>query len=219
MSLQVIGAGFGRTGTMSLKIALEILGFAPCYHMKEVFENPEHIPHWHDFAFGQRSDWEAVFAGYQAAVDWPTCHYWRELADDYPEAKVILTVRSPESWYHSASNTILESGPRQLPDDAPENDRLFAEMVQKIIRNDTFDNRFEEQAYAMQVFHDHIETVRQTIAPQRLLIYQAGDGWEPLCRFLDVAVPDEAYPHVNSTQEFKEHQEEQKREDEAKNAS
>lgn len=202
MTLKVIGAGFGRTGTMSLKLALEMLGFAPCYHMKEVFENPEHIYHWHDFVFGKSNEWEKVFAGYQAAVDWPASHFWRELAEDYPEAKVILSVRSPESWYLSAANTILEDD-SPLPDDAPEQDKVFREMAHKMIREETFDNRFEDQAYAMQVFTDHIERVRQTIAPERLLIFQAADGWEPLCRFLNVPIPEQPYPRANSTEEFK----------------
>ena len=207
MTLKVIGAGFGRTGTMSLKLALERLGFDPCYHMKEVFENPEHIYHWHDFVFGKSHQWENVFNGYQAAVDWPTSYFWQELAEDYPQAKVILTMRTPESWYRSAANTILEDS-TPLPDDAPESDKVFRQMTDKMIREDTFHNRFEDHTYAMQVFTAHIERVKQTIAPERLLIFQAGDGWEPLCRFLGVPVPDEPYPHVNSTDEFRARQEE-----------
>jgi hypothetical protein len=213
MSLKVIGAGFGRTGTMSLKIALEMLGFSPCYHMMEVFENPEHIYHWHDFVFGKSSNWESVFRNYQAAVDWPAYHFWRELAEAYPQAKVILSVRSPESWYRSATNTILNDGGPPPPDDASEQDKVFHEMVHKMIREDTFHGRFEDQAYAMQVFTDHIETVRQTIAPERLLVFQAADGWEPLCRFLAVPIPDEPYPHSNSTDEFKQKQEERRQEE------
>jgi hypothetical protein len=154
-----------------------------------------------------------VFRNYQAAVDWPASHFWRELAEAYPQAKVILSVRSPESWYRSATNTILNDGGPPPPDDASEQDKVFHEMVHKMIREDTFHGRFEDQAYAMQVFTDHIETVRQTIAPERLLVFQAADGWEPLCRFLAVPIPDEPYPHSNSTDEFKQKQEERRQEE------
>lgn len=218
MSLMVIGAGFGRTGTTSLKLALETLGFNPCYHMREVFDNPAHIYHWHDFAFGKSEDWEAVFASYKAAVDWPTSRFWRELAQAYPDAKVILTVRDPEAWYRSAMNTIL-SGEEPPDPDMSEQDKRFREMVRKIIREDTFDNQFDDKAHALRVFTEHIETVRRTIAPERLLVFQACDGWEPLCRFLGVPIPDAPYPHANSTEEFKEkhesHQQEKAKNSEA----
>ena len=109
MGLEVIGAGFGRTGTLSLKLALEQLGFAQCYHMFEVMNHPEHVPLWRAAHRGEPTDWEALFAGYRAAVDWPSCNFWREQLDTWPDAKVILTQRDPERWYTSVMNTIWQS--------------------------------------------------------------------------------------------------------------
>ena len=106
MTLDVIGAGFGRTGTMSLKVALEELGFGPCYHMSEVFAHPEHVELWRAAAQGKEVDWEQIFGGYRATVDWPACSFYGELMEKYPDAKVILTVRDPQRWYESAYNTI-----------------------------------------------------------------------------------------------------------------
>ena len=108
MALSVIGAGFGRTGTESMKLALEALGLGPCHHMKEGLPNPEQISLWRAVARGEPADWDQIFEGYRSAVDWPAAHYWRELAAHYPDAKVVLTVRSPESWYASMENTILK---------------------------------------------------------------------------------------------------------------
>ena len=107
MGLKVIGAGFGRTGTRSLKEALEMLGFAPCHHMIEVFTHPEQVQFWDRVALKQPFDWSEVFANYQSACDWPSCNFYKELADYYPDAKVILSLREPKSWYKSVSNTIM----------------------------------------------------------------------------------------------------------------
>ena len=199
MSLQVIGAGFGRTGTLSLKYALEKLGFNPCYHMMEVFPRPEHVRMWHRLAFENQMDWDIVFADFRAAVDWPAARWWREIAAHYPDAKVILTVRSPESWYQSMSETIYQPMKHPVRDGVPELVKLQNQMARRAILGDTFDNRFEDKAHAIDVFNRHNQTVRDTIAPARLLEFQARDGWAPLCRFLEVPVPEEPYPHVNDT--------------------
>jgi Sulfotransferase domain len=95
MALRVIGAGFGRTGTHSLKLALEQLGFAPCHHMYEVRAHPEQLAFWQAAARGELPDWDEVFAGFAAQVDWPGARFWRELAEHFPHAKVILSVRRP----------------------------------------------------------------------------------------------------------------------------
>ena len=107
MSLKVIGAGFGRTGTTSLKAALERLGFDRCYHMFEFMEHPEHAKYWDAASKGKPVDWNALFEGYQSTLDWPGCSYYRDLMQRYPEAKVLLTVRDSEKWYQSAQKTIF----------------------------------------------------------------------------------------------------------------
>lgn len=145
MALKVVGAGFGRTGTLSLKTALETLGFGPCYHMMEVFPRPEHVAMWHRLAFESRIDWDALFSGFSAAVDWPAARWWREIAAHYPEAKVLLSVRDPESWYKSMVDTIYQPMKSPAPDGAPDLLRLQSEMVRKAILDETFDNRFEER--------------------------------------------------------------------------
>src|SRR5262245_50709202 len=124
--LRVIGAGFGRTGTLSLKAALEQLGFNPCYHMVEVLSHPDHIARWRAIGEGQAAEWEALFAGYQAAVDVPASEYYAQLMQAYPEAKVVLTVRDPEQWYESASSTIFRVAQGEPPFPPPPG---FIEMV------------------------------------------------------------------------------------------
>jgi hypothetical protein len=199
MALKVVGAGFGRTGTLSLKTALEKLGFGPCYHMMEVFPRPEHVAMWHRLAFENQIDWDALFAGFSAAVDWPAARWWREIAAHYPEAKVLLSVRDPEAWYKSMIDTIYQPMKSPAPDDAPELLRLQNEMIRKAILGETFDNRFENKAHALEVFRRHTQEVRDAIAPARLLVFDVREGWAPLCRFLDVAVPDQPFPRLNDT--------------------
>ena len=199
MALKVVGAGFGRTGTLSLKTALEKLGFGPCYHMMEVFPRPEHVGMWHRLAFENQIDWEALFAGFQATVDWPSARWWREIADHYPNAKVLLSVRDPEAWYKSMIETIYQPMKSSAPDDAPELLRMQNQMVRKAILGETFDNRFEDKAHALEVFARHTQEVRDAIAPSRLLVFDVREGWAPLCRFLDVPIPDEPFPRLNDT--------------------
>jgi len=194
-----VGAGFGRTGTLSLKTALERVGFGPCYHMMEVFPRPEHVRMWHRLAFENQIDWDSLFAGFSAAVDWPAARWWREIAAHYPEAKVLLSVRDPEGWYKSMIDTIYQPMKSPAPDDAPDLLRLQNEMVRKAIIGETFDNRFEDKAYALEVFKRHTQEVRDAIAPARLLVFDVREGWAPLCRFLEVAVPDEPFPRLNDT--------------------
>lgn len=199
MALKVVGAGFGRTGTLSLKTALETLGFGPCYHMMEVFPRPEHVAMWHRLAFENQIDWDALFAGFSAAVDWPAARWWREIAAHYPHAKVLLSVRDPEAWYKSMIDTIYQPMKSPAPDDAPELLRLQNEMIRKSILGETFDNRFEDKAHALEVFRRHTQEVRDAIAPARLLVFDVREGWAPLCRFLDVPVPDQPFPRLNDT--------------------
>jgi len=202
MGLKVVGAGFGRTGTLSLKSALEKLGFGPCYHMLEVMGRPDHVEMWYRLAYGGHVDWDLLFNDFKSAVDWPAARYWRELADHYPDAKVLLSVRDAESWYKSATDTIFQGMTMGLLDSVPELRRRQMAMARKITLEDTFGGRFEDRSYAIEVFNRHIETVRATIDPARLLVFDVKEGWEPLCRFLGVPAPDESFPRLNDTATF-----------------
>ncbi len=199
MALQVVGAGFGRTGTLSLKNALEKIGFGPCYHMLEVFPRPGHVAMWHRLAMTNSMDWDEVFRDFRATVDWPAARWWREIAAHFPDAKVLLSVRDPEAWYKSMSDTIYQPMTWPLNEKAPEAMRMQNEMVRKAILGDTFDNRFEDKAHALAIFKRHIEEVRDTIEPERLLVFDVREGWGPLCRFLEVPVPSEPFPRLNDT--------------------
>jgi hypothetical protein len=193
MTLSVIGAGFGRTGTLSLKLALEQLGFGPCYHMLEVIKNPAAPGAWEAAADGKPVDWEAVFDGYRASVDWPGATFYRELAEAYPQAKVVLTLRDPESWFASTQATIFR-GPYEGGDP-------FSSMLRKVIGR-LFDQSLDDKAKVLEVFARHNETVRRVIPAERLLVYEVAQGWEPLCRFLEVPIPAGPMPKVNTTEEF-----------------
>ncbi len=201
MALKILGAGFGRTGTLSLKLALEKLGFGPCYHMSEVFQNPGHADRWAEAIDAPNStDWEALLSGYVSAVDWPSTYFWKELAAFYPEAKVILTERSPESWYKSCKSTIFQAISPE-PDNSVRGRQQM--MARKMVIERTFGGGWEDEAHVISVFQRHNEEVRRTIEPGRLLVYSVGEGWEPLCRFLGVPVPAFEFPKVNSTEEFR----------------
>ena len=195
MPLSVVGAGFGRTGTMSLKLGLEQLGFGPCYHMIEVFKDPKAPGYWEAAADGAPVDWEEVFAGFNSTVDWPSATFYRELAEAYPEAKVILTARDPEDWFRSTQATIFA---RKIPDDT---DDPWGRMVLKVI-SDLFDRQMSNKDKLIEVYNRHNATVKQVIPPERLLVYQVSEGWGPLCNFLGVRVPDEPMPKANTTEEF-----------------
>jgi hypothetical protein len=193
MGLKVIGAGFGRTGTLSLKLALEQLGLGPCYHMVEVLKNPAAPAWWEAAADGGPVDWDRVFEGYRATVDWPSVTFYRELADAYPEAKVILTERDPEAWFASTQATIF-----RMPFDG---DDPFARMARKVI-GDLFPKGLHDKDTVIEVYKRHNATVRETIAPERLLAYDVAQGWAPLCAFLGAEPPSGPMPKVNSTEDF-----------------
>jgi len=200
--MKVIGAGFGRTGTLSLKIALERIGFGPCYHMMEVIPRPDHVAKWHRLAFEDSMDWDEIFGGFSATVDWPAARWWREIAAHFPDAKVLLSVRDPEAWYKSMTDTIYRPMKSPAPDGAPELVRLQTEMARKAILFETFDNRFEDKTHAIEVFQKHNQEVRDAIDPARLLVFDVREGWGPLCRFLEVPIPDEPFPRLNDTATF-----------------
>ena len=194
MSLRVIGTGFGRTGTDSMREALTMLGFGPCHHMYEVMAHPEQKRLWRALAMGGAPDWDRLFAGYQSCVDWPSAHYWRELTEVYPQARVIITWRSPESWWESFQKTILPAIA-----DSKDQESLGIALVAKQV----FGGRPQDRAHAIAVYEANVEAVLNTVPAERLLIHKLGDGWEPLCAHLGVPVPDEPYPARNTTQEIR----------------
>lgn len=194
MSLTVIGTGFGRTGTDSMREALTMLGFGPCHHMYEVMEHAQQKRLWRGLAKGERPDWDELFAGYKSCVDWPSAYYWRDLIQAYPKARVILTWRSPESWWESFQNTILPAIA-----DSKDQDSLGVALVAKQV----FGGRPQDRAHAIRVYEANVQAVLNTVPAERLLIHKLGDGWGPLCAHLGVPVPDEPYPARNTTQEFR----------------
>jgi hypothetical protein len=195
-TLQVIGAGFGRTGTLSMREALVRLGFGPCDHMRENFEHPQRFALWDEAlrrkTAGERIDWRPLLAGYQAIVDWPGAYFWRELTTAHPEAKVILTLRDPDRWYDSIQATIFSLGDDELP--AGPREMIF---------NRTFGNRLTDRGHCQAVFARHNQAVQESIAADRLRVFDVKEGWEPLCAFLGVPVPEqEPFPRVNDTAAF-----------------
>lgn len=201
MSLQVIGAGLGRTGTLSLKAALEQLGLGPCYHMTRIFEHIEHGPMWQQFAAGERSDWDSLLGNYNSAVDWPASYFWRELAAFYPQARVILTVRDAARWFNSIDNTLFRfMRSPVVPDD--EAARRQIAMARDIVQKRTFDDRIEDRDHVIDTFERHNRTVQAALPAERLLTYDVAQGWEPLCAFLGVPVPDGPFPRINAQQEL-----------------
>ncbi|MCA8941749.1 MAG: sulfotransferase family protein [Planctomycetes bacterium] len=197
MVLKVIGAGFGRTGTMSMKAALEQLGLGPCYHMVECLpRGPHHWQKWVDAAHGD-ADWDSIFDGFASTVDFPACSNYRELAEHYPDAKVVLTLRDAESWYESTQDTIF--APHWI-------DYLreveMGEFIQAHI-NDYLGDRMHDKEHLIRRFHEHADAVRKAIPAARLLEFEVKQGWEPLCEFLEVPVPDGPFPFVNDTEATK----------------
>lgn len=199
MSLSVISAGVGRTGTFSLKKALETVGLGPCHHMEEVnAESPEEVLRWRSAVRGA-ADWPLLYEGYRSAVDWPTAGFWRELSTAYPDAKVLLTVRDPESWYRSFSTTIyplVEAHARARDELKP-----FLEMVLEVVQKTGFRIPSGKDDL-IAAFNRHNQTVREAIPPERLLIYEVKQGWESLCAFLGVPVPPTPFPQTNSKDDF-----------------
>lgn len=202
MTLSVIGSGFGRTGTKSLKEALEHIGFGPCHHMHEVVDYPEQVPHWQAVAAGKPVDWSAVFAGYKSQVDWPGAHVWRELSAAFPHAKVVHTLRPEEVWWSSISKTIgkLFATHKQIP--LPPHIRDILDASFEMIGKQTFGGGMADRETALAAYRLRTRQVRDAIPPERLLVFDVAEGWEPLCRFLAVPVPDIPFPHRNLRADF-----------------
>lgn len=202
MALSVIGSGLGRTGTKSLKEGLEQLGFGPCHHMHEVLEHPEQVAHWQEIANGGTPDWNEVFSGYRSQVDWPGAHFWRELAEVFPEAKVVHTVRPEEAWWASFSVSIakLMRTYKELPLPPHATDMLDA--WGQFAGKETFQDRLDDRDIALAAYRLRTQQVREVLPPERLLIFDVAQGWEPLCHFLDVPTPSTPFPHHNLRADF-----------------
>ncbi len=197
--MRIVGAGLGRTGTLSLKQALERLLGQPCYHMLEVLANPGHVDVWHEAIRGNPPEWREFFGGYGATVDWPAVTYYHELADIYPDSLVLLSTRDADVWWRSANRTIFESMRRGGGDDPAQ--QSFVAMATEMFQT-TFAPSLEDEDGCKAAFEQHNQRVRDTIPHDRLVEWQPGDGWEPLCTALDLPVPEEAFPHTNTTEEF-----------------
>ena len=195
MSLQVIGAGFGRTGTRSLQTALQILGFDACYHMLEVMpQGPTGMQLWEQAIRGE-PDWDTIFSGYKATVDFPGCTFWKQLAEYYPDARVLLSVRDPESWFQSTQETIFSPDWIKFIQTSPAAE-FFSGTVKAI-----FDDRMHDREHLIRCFNEHIAHVQAAIPADRLLTYKVQEGWQPLCNFLQVEVPAEPFPKINDAAE------------------
>lgn len=202
MGLKVIGSGFGRTGTASLKVALEQLGFGPTHHMEEIIRDPSQVPHWQAAAQGRTIDWDAAFEGYVSQCDWPGAHWWREIAAHYPDAKMILSVRPEAAWWKSFSATIgmMMNSFRQAPVPPHVRDMMLA--MEATVMRDTFGGNWGDEQIALAAYRRRIAEVKAEMPAERLLVFDVAQGWEPLCAFLGVPVPAAPFPKVNSTEEF-----------------
>ena len=197
MGLRVIGAGLGRTGTTSLKIALEELLGGPCYHMTEVAERAEDPTVWSDAYQGRPPDWEAFFGDYRATVDWPAAPFWSELSEVFPEAIILLSVRDPDSWWTSASQTIFPALATYFVPDAPADG--WTGMGRGMMTSFTPD--WQDESAAKAAYLAYNEHVRTTAPPDRLVEWRTSDGWDPICGALGLAVPRRPFPHANTTAE------------------
>jgi len=201
VTLNVIGAGFGRTGTLSMKCALEYLGLGPCYHMLEVMNRPENADAWYNAAQGEPTNWEVILNGFQSSVDWPACHFWKPLASHFPEAKIILTLRDEEAWWQSINNTILRNF--RDGDEVVDPARVkMRRMTRDLIVWKVFGGNINDRDHVLAAYHRNIEEVKAGVPKERLLIFDVAEGWEPLCKFLDQPIPNDPFPHTNTTKNF-----------------
>ena len=198
MTLRVVGAGLGRTATHSLQLALQQLLGDPCYHMIEVFEHPKHVPVWHAAVRGEPVDWDALFSGYVAAVDWPVAAFWSEISAANPDAVVLLSVRDAAAWWQSADQTIWEASRREPPPELAGWHEMVIDML-----NLRFTPQWDDEQGAKAAYERHNADVRASVASDRLVEWRPSDGWAPICAALDLPVPDEPFPHVNSTADFR----------------
>lgn len=209
--LKVIGAGCGRTGTESLKMAIEQLGFGKCYHMFELIQHPEHLPEWEKLQRGEIPNYEILFKGYQSCSDFPASIHYKEFMKQYPNAKVVLTVRDADQWYDSATKTILRKIPgfilalirfigmfsktaRSYP--------AIYHYTQSLIHEGIFEGRYHDREHTKSIFNRWNEDVKKAVPADRLLVFEVKDGWEPLCNFLGAPIPSTSFPRANDGDSF-----------------
>jgi hypothetical protein len=195
MALKVVGTGLGRTGTKSMQTALNLLGFGPCHHMIEVFAHPDSMALWIEAAQGNPV-WDHIFADYGAVVDYPGAAHWRAITAHYPDAKVLHTVRDPDQWFDSTQATIFSPGGGAVRGLEGPMGQFFASFMEPMRE------RLHDRAFMTDHFRRHTEAVKAAIAPERLLVYEVGEGWDRLCAFLGVPVPEAPYPTENSREAF-----------------
>ncbi len=201
--MQVIGVGFGRTATMSLRGALTELGAGPCFHMIDLINGPERerdLALWTRIADGEQVPWAEVFDGWEATVDWPGCTFWTELVDAFPDAKVLLNVRDFDGWYASSANTLLAikqaaiAGELEPDANRPQPSPLLWGVIERVIWQGDFQGRFEDRDAMRTLYEERIATIRATVAPERLTVWKISDGWAPLAAMLGVDVPETPSP-------------------------
>jgi hypothetical protein len=198
--MKIIGAGFGRSGTMSIKSALDQLGYGPCYHMKITLKRYHHMQFFMRAWAGKKVNWKKFFHRYNSVVDWPACSFYKDLMNEFPDAKVLLNIRDPEAWYSSMKETIYAIQPA-FPWWFP---KVVRQMHDEIIWNGSLKGVFEDREKALAVYLQHIEEVKKTVPADRLLVYNVKEGWKPLCDFLGVPVPEgKSFPHINERKSFK----------------
>jgi len=202
--MKLIGASYPRTGTLSTKAALEQLGLDPCYHFVTQFERPQDIDIWQTAAEGKPVYWPALFADFQAAVDWPASLFYKQLMARYRDAKVLLNMRDPEAWYASMAQTLYPASQAELSAPAESILGRMGRMVNTLAWQPLFQGRFEDKPYALSVFERHNQEVKDSVPADRLLVWEVTEGWEPLCRFLGVAAPETPFPRLNDAQTFRE---------------
>lgn len=211
--MKVIGVGFGRTGTMSLKAALERLGAGPCFHMIELImgeRRERDLANWVRIADGEPVDWQEVFDGWESTVDWPAASKWREICDAFPDVPVLLNVRDFDGFYKSVENTILavklaaQSGAVRPDANRPQPHPALWGVIERLIWQGDFQGRFEDKAWVRAMYDARVEEIKAAIGPERLTVWELGvDGWEPLAAMLGVDVPDEPFPRLHDTNEFR----------------
>ena len=209
--MKLIGAGMPRTGTLTQKVALEMLGLGPCYHMVDVLADLDQAKLWQRALDGE-APWEQIFDGFNSTVDWPGGYFYRELMDVYPEAKVLLSVRDPQAWERSMRETVWavrhgESLVRLLSSaQAHVNPqwRGFLEMIDRLVweGEGTFASGHAEPQQLIDTMIRHNREVEEVVPSERLLVWDVKEGWERLCEFLEARVPPQPVPHVNDRTEF-----------------
>jgi hypothetical protein len=215
MSIKIIGAGLPRTGTNTLKSSLEKLGYTKTYHMKELLVHPENLTYWQTLKETGTTQWDELYNGYQASVDFPAYPWYKEHMKQYPDAKVILTVRPFEKWHSSVYSTIWQAGPQTVPQKIAMLTKLLfnprlrsvikcVKLAKEMIFGVSFQGRFLDKDFAEKMFNKHIEDVKAYVPADKLLVFDVSEGWGPLCNFLGVPEPAEPLPHLNKRENFKE---------------